>query len=83
MLMVEPEEPFLRERERERVGLGRNSLQYTWYTLYKRRVCRRHKRRIKTEEKAKVVAYVWEGIIYSTPCRASYLPRTILKNRMN
>ena len=28
-----------------------------------------HRRRIQTEEKAKVVATVWRDIIYSIPCR--------------
>ena len=51
------------------------------------------RRRIKTEEKAKVVASVWGGRIYLIPCRASCFalddlnyrmncPRTISKKRM-
>ena len=44
----------------------------------------RNRLRIKTEEKAKVVAYVWGGRIYSIPGRAiAGLPKMILKNRMN
>ena len=43
-----------------------------------------HRRRIKTEEKALVVAFVWGGRLYSVPCRASYFSlRTIWKKRMN
>ena len=42
-----------------------------------------HRRRIKTEEKVKVVASVWGGRNYSVTCRASYFLRAILKKRMN
>ena len=44
-----------------------------------------HRRRIKTEEKVKVVAsFFWGGEIYSIPSRAlAILPRTILKNKIN
>ena len=41
-----------------------------------------HRKRIKTKEKAKVVASVWGEIIYSIPCSLDVLPRIILKNRM-
>ena len=43
-----------------------------------------HRKRIKTEEKAKVVASVWGVRIYSSPCRAScFAYKPILNNRMN
>ena len=42
-----------------------------------------HKRRIKTEEKAKVVASVWGEEFIQFLATLAILPRTILKNRMN
>ena len=42
-----------------------------------------HRRRIKTEEKAKVVASVWGEEFIQFLAALAVLPRTILKNRMN
>ena len=42
-----------------------------------------HRRRIKTEEKAKVVAAVWGAEFTQFLARLAILPRTILENRMN
>ena len=41
------------------------------------------RRRMKTEEKAKVVASVWGERIYSIPCRASCFALDDLNYRMN
>ena len=42
-----------------------------------------HRRRIKTEAKAKVVASVWGTELIKFLDALAILPRTILKNRMN
>ena len=42
-----------------------------------------HKRRIKTEEKAKVVVSVWGEEFIQFLAATAILPRTILNNRMN
>ena len=42
-----------------------------------------HKRRIKTEEKAKVVVSVWGEEFIQFLATTAILPRTILNNRMN
>ena len=42
-----------------------------------------HRRRIKTEEKAKVVSFVWGDEFIQFLTALAVLPRTILKNRMN
>ena len=42
-----------------------------------------HRRRIKTEEKAKVVASIWGEELMHFLAALAVLPRTILKNRMN
>ena len=42
-----------------------------------------HRRRINTEEKAKVVASVWEEEFIPFLAALTVLPRTIFKNRMN
>ena len=53
------------------------SAQQPSYTL------QRHRRRIKTEEKGKVVASVWGGRMYIQFLVAlAVLPRMILKNRI-
>ena len=42
-----------------------------------------HRRRIKTEEKAKIVASVWGEDFIKFLAALAVLPKTILKNRMN
>ena len=42
-----------------------------------------HRRRIKTEEKAKVVASLWGAEFIQFLAALAILPRKILKNRMN
>ena len=42
-----------------------------------------HRRRIKTEEKAKVVASVWGEEFIQFPAALAVLPRMILNNMMN
>ena len=44
---------------------------------------KRHRIRIKTEEKAKVVASVWGEEFIQFLAALAVLPRTILNNRMN
>ena len=42
------------------------------FTVYLPANSTRHRRRIKTDEKEKVVGSVWGGSIYSIPCRATW-----------
>ena len=42
-----------------------------------------HRRKIKTEEKVKVVASVWGEEFINFLAALAVLPRTILKNRLN
>ena len=53
------------------------SAQQPSYTLH------RHRRRIQTEEKAKVVASVWVKNLFTIPCRASGFALDELNKRIN
>ena len=51
--------------------------------LYLAMVTDKHRRRIKTEEKAKVLAAVWGQNLFNSLPRELFCAGTILKNRMN